>query len=598
MYGALGCQGWRCCVNAYVPETKPSVVHNKVIWMLWFQGRDAAPPLVRACIDSWLYYNPTWRVVLLSSENLHRYVDDATLRRLEGWASLTTRSDVLRAYLLGRYGGLYTDATNLCTHSLDKWLPDALLQGHFIAWDPDSSLPTLNFVYAASPSAAFASAVDRMPDTQLYAGDYNRVITYLTGAVYNGWALPRKHEWLLRQPCESHGPPRPACDLGRGTKLIANSYCAMNQPSSGNFEREAALCPYQKLTWKYDRRNQPLTQVFHGDSRLMALLFLCCTQPPVSPPPSLLAPPRAPSLPLLTPPAPPRKPVIWLHIHKSAGTWICQQAKLRGERIVQPEVTCNYKDHSLDGALESGLRPRRIPCSQRLQAYQWQGATWGQIEREFNHEDVGCGMDFLYGITVREPEHLMASVAKYNHFWVQDVVPWLRSHAGRWPTSESCYSKEVWHCGDIAKLPVLRSGCQPDGCRFSFQFFDNFAVRLLNGYSGYWLPPGMVNQSHLSHAKQVISNCDIVLQLETLDNDYVQLMDHLQWARDEHSMMIARPTLHGTLREMVLKHGTIDDYYWLVALNSWDLKFYEHVEALSNRKSDASRARLSTLAKL
>ena len=78
-----------------------------------------------------------------------------------------------------------------------------------------------------------------------------------------------------------------------------------------------------------------------------------------------------------------------------------------------------------------GARRQRLSCEERRSVYRSQAATWGQIEREYNEEDLDCGADFLYGAMVREPEHLMASVAAFNQFDLNAVVLWLQSQARR-----------------------------------------------------------------------------------------------------------------------------------------------------------------------
>src|SRR5262245_9420142 len=49
-------------------------VGNKTIWTLWYQGVRDAPPLVRACMDSWRRLNPGWRVVALDRHNLAEWI--------------------------------------------------------------------------------------------------------------------------------------------------------------------------------------------------------------------------------------------------------------------------------------------------------------------------------------------------------------------------------------------------------------------------------------------------------------------------------------------------------------------------------------------
>ena len=42
--------------------------------MLWYQGLDRAPLVVKKCVESWIRENPGWDVVVLDAESLKRYV--------------------------------------------------------------------------------------------------------------------------------------------------------------------------------------------------------------------------------------------------------------------------------------------------------------------------------------------------------------------------------------------------------------------------------------------------------------------------------------------------------------------------------------------
>ena len=47
---------------------------NKTIWTCWFQGREAAPPLVKKCLSSWERNNPGWEFRCLDATSIERYV--------------------------------------------------------------------------------------------------------------------------------------------------------------------------------------------------------------------------------------------------------------------------------------------------------------------------------------------------------------------------------------------------------------------------------------------------------------------------------------------------------------------------------------------
>lgn len=99
----------------------------KTLWILWLQGFANAPELVKRCLQSWMHYNPDWNIICLDTSNLHLYVDYP----YNGLISLNHYSDVIRALLLFKYGGLWVDATTFCNRSLNDWLPQYIEEGFF-----------------------------------------------------------------------------------------------------------------------------------------------------------------------------------------------------------------------------------------------------------------------------------------------------------------------------------------------------------------------------------------------------------------------------------------------------------------------------------
>jgi hypothetical protein len=98
---------------------------NKTIWILWLQGWDKAPWLQQQIAESWRSQNPTWKIVLLSMENLKDYVTDCPyLYDPSKQISMQAASDIIRLSLLKNQGGVWADSTMLCMQSLDKWLTD------------------------------------------------------------------------------------------------------------------------------------------------------------------------------------------------------------------------------------------------------------------------------------------------------------------------------------------------------------------------------------------------------------------------------------------------------------------------------------------
>ena len=125
---------------------------NKVIFILWLQGFEKAPLIVKKCVMSWSYYNKnTWKIVLLSQKNLYYYVPLYLKYRHLNHAAL---SDIIRILLLFKYGGLWVDATTYCNKPLDDWLPNLIRPpNNFFAFFKPSSDKVVSswFLYFSEP---------------------------------------------------------------------------------------------------------------------------------------------------------------------------------------------------------------------------------------------------------------------------------------------------------------------------------------------------------------------------------------------------------------------------------------------------------------
>ena len=147
--------------NVVVPVPRLGCM-NRTIWMLWEQGWDKAPPLVRLCRDAVVQLNSaTWNIVLLDRAALSQWIDPEVLTAAYKIKS-TNPSDLVRFYLLSTLGGVWLDATILCTMPLDAWIPAKLAadpsgMGGWIEWDDDSPRPSINFI-ASCPHGLLGTA--------------------------------------------------------------------------------------------------------------------------------------------------------------------------------------------------------------------------------------------------------------------------------------------------------------------------------------------------------------------------------------------------------------------------------------------------------
>lgn len=116
-------------------EVKSGTVPKK-IWMLWYQGLENAPYLVKKCIASWKEKNPTWEVVVLDSTNLQSYLDFDLNNTSFQDLGLALQSDLVRVSLLKTFGGVWADATSYCMLPLNSWIDEASKLGFFVYRNP------------------------------------------------------------------------------------------------------------------------------------------------------------------------------------------------------------------------------------------------------------------------------------------------------------------------------------------------------------------------------------------------------------------------------------------------------------------------------
>jgi hypothetical protein len=123
---------------------------NKNIYILWFQGFENSPEIIKRCVESWKHYNPDWNIILLDNTNLSNYIN------LEEYIDITNKdinytalSDVVRVALLNVYGGLWVDATTFCNKPLNEWLFNYSNHGFFAFSKPsEDKLISSWFLYS------------------------------------------------------------------------------------------------------------------------------------------------------------------------------------------------------------------------------------------------------------------------------------------------------------------------------------------------------------------------------------------------------------------------------------------------------------------
>ena len=112
-------------INIEISDKYP----NK-IWQCWFQGYDNMPAIIKVCTDSVKKFHKD-DVIFLDGDNLSEYVDlpDYILEKHQkGIIPYANFSDIIRLYLLYKYGGCWVDSSVYLT---DKISDDILCTDFF-----------------------------------------------------------------------------------------------------------------------------------------------------------------------------------------------------------------------------------------------------------------------------------------------------------------------------------------------------------------------------------------------------------------------------------------------------------------------------------
>lgn len=91
---------------------------SRIIWSAWLQGLDNAPEMVNVCLESHQKHLPGYEFRVLDMENYRQWVELPEWlveKYARGKIPPALFSDVLRVAVLKRYGGVWMDASVLCT---------------------------------------------------------------------------------------------------------------------------------------------------------------------------------------------------------------------------------------------------------------------------------------------------------------------------------------------------------------------------------------------------------------------------------------------------------------------------------------------------
>merc|ERR1719221_2293130 len=167
-----------------------------------------------------------------------------------------------------------------------------------------------------------------------------------------------------------------------------------------------------------------------------------------------------------------RKPAVFLHIHKNAGSWMCDIAKSNNETTPNNAV-CVIVQH--DSWAHRCNLPVHFSCPDRSSYVNRSNLSFHAIEREFRETDY-CPDTFLYATFVRDPIARMESF-----YWYDDgykAVETFNTYNRSKDRGLSCIVNGTECPGADSPYPDT-----------PFVHFDNYMIRILGGPEVMRLPP-------------------------------------------------------------------------------------------------------------
>ena len=107
----------------YLIKKEKNIKENCPIWTMWYQGIEAAPPIVRSCIQSIIENRVKHPVIIITKYNIDKYIKLPYYimeKFNKNIITLTHFSDIVRIALLFKYGGYWIDPTYLITTPITK----------------------------------------------------------------------------------------------------------------------------------------------------------------------------------------------------------------------------------------------------------------------------------------------------------------------------------------------------------------------------------------------------------------------------------------------------------------------------------------------
>lgn len=144
-----------CLLGIYVLLRKRASRPKPLIFTYWEGGPS---PTVDACWARWNQLHPG-RCVMITPDTVSQWCPELVKSGMLGRKNIAAhRADLIRVYVISKYGGIWTDASIWPMQCVDDWIPDVpFVAFHQDAWKNETnSVPIVeNWFFAAKKSSKF-----------------------------------------------------------------------------------------------------------------------------------------------------------------------------------------------------------------------------------------------------------------------------------------------------------------------------------------------------------------------------------------------------------------------------------------------------------